>query len=359
MSNTIPTGLAPGTPRVAVCEGDSLKACAASLLARFNEVAWADESHGRELHAHFAGAKSVRDATFFDNTGGNVWVSSSLHETPYGRIYVEAGDSSVQATEALGATAEECFDRVWDLGGQLADILLAEAHLEDSRPQAVSERSKDMDRLRDWMQRHAIASIAMSYSGGSGTVDRFDGTVEAAEGATDEIRAACKSGEILEWPASDGSNERSRLVSEVVDGALDDILQKTGHESFYREAGGNGEVTFWADGSCELKHAEILEYGVESDYAIDAEGTVSKTGGSDDVDDLKGRLASAMTALEDAVTALRDLDAGYPARELHKSVEEIVANGAALLREQGVILDLEPRTDDDDADDDDAPAPGM
>jgi hypothetical protein len=340
---------APGTPRVAGCEGDSLKACAASLLARFNDVAWDDETNGGEVHAHFAGAKSVRDAIFNDNTGGQVWVSSSLHETPYGNIYVEAGESSAQAMEALGKTAEQCYDRVSDLGGQLEDILLAEAYLENS--QAVIERSKDMDRLRDFMQRHAIASIAMSYSGGSGTVDRFDGTVEAAEGATDEIRAACESGEILEWPASDASNERSRLVREVVDGALDDILQKTGHESFYREAGGNGEVTFWADGSCELKHAEILEYGVESDYAIDAEGTVSKTGGSDDVDDVKGRLASALTALEDAVTALRDLDAGFPAGELHKSVEEIVANAAAVLREHGVILDLEPKAS--------APAPGM
>lgn len=55
-----------------------------------------------------------------------------------------------------------------------------------------------------------------------------------------------------------------------------------------------------------------------------------------------GNLEDLKQALADAVTALRDLDAGYPADDLHKSVDEIVANGVALLRGHGWDLDLEP-----------------
>lgn len=111
---------------VANCQGDSLEACAASLLAGYRDLLRDGSLSGLELHKHFAGAVSAVNECFLDQTGGGVWVSTTIHETPYGRIFVQAGDCSAEALRATKETAEACFDEYGELCGVYNDLQLAE-----------------------------------------------------------------------------------------------------------------------------------------------------------------------------------------------------------------------------------------
>lgn len=111
---------------VANCQGDSLEACAASLLAGYRDLLHNGSLSGLELHKHFAGAVSAVNECFLDQTGGGVWVSTTIHETPYGRIFVQAGDCSAEALRATKETAEACFDEYGELCGVYNDLQLAE-----------------------------------------------------------------------------------------------------------------------------------------------------------------------------------------------------------------------------------------
>lgn len=109
------------------CQGDSLEACAASLLTGYDDLLRDEERRsGLELHAYFASAPSAVDQCFLDQTGGGVWVSTTIHETPYGKVFIQAGDCSAEALRAIKETAAECYDEFGDMCGVYNDLQLAE-----------------------------------------------------------------------------------------------------------------------------------------------------------------------------------------------------------------------------------------
>ncbi len=220
--------------------------------------------------------------------------------------------------------------------------------IDETKGDVVGERSENMDRLRDWMQRHAIAEISQQYQSTQGESLRFRPYFKAAANATQQVREACASGIIRKWPVADPPGDDN--VRDVVDLALEDVIDMAGHDSWEREEGGGGECTFKPDGSCVLEHYDYFLERVAADYAIDADGAVTKIGGSPEVRELQAMLTEALTTLRD-LHGEYFLETVFQRDALHPSVPGIVSRGVALLRKQGVELDLEPKAS--------APAPGM